>query len=163
MTQLVGVPAKDVWASLEMRERTEIISRLGVALKSLHSFSAPLSEPSLNRDWHGFIERQAQRSVERQRACNANPEWLESLPDYIAARFKLLREDKLVMLHGDVHFGNVLLSQQSGSWRISSLFDFGDSMCGFHEYDFVAPGVLMVQGDRELQRVLLSAYGYQDL
>lgn len=162
MTRLAGVPAKDVWASLETSERIEIISRLGAALKSLHSFAAPLSEPSLNRDWRGFIERQAQRSVERQRACGANPEWLESLPGYIAARFELLREDELVMLHGDVHFGNLLLSQQSGRWQISGLFDFGDSMCGFHEYDFVAPGVLMVQGERELQRALLSAYGYRE-
>ncbi|MCA1625351.1 MAG: aminoglycoside phosphotransferase family protein [Acidobacteria bacterium] len=162
MTQLVGVPAKDVWASVETRERTEIISRLGTALKSLHLYSAPVSETALNRDWQKFIERQAQRSVERQRDCGANPEWLESLPNYIAARLELLTEDKLVMLHGDVHFGNMLLSQQSGRWQISGLFDFGDSMCGFHEYDFVAPGVLMVQGNRELQRVLLSAYGYRD-
>jgi hypothetical protein len=35
-------------------------------------------------------------------------------------------------------------------------------LCGFHEYDFVAPGVLMVQGDKELQRALLLAYGYKE-
>ncbi len=162
MTQLVGVPAKDVWASVKTREQTEIISHLGVALKSLHSYAAPLSEPTLNRDWQKFVERQAQQSVERQRVCGANPKWLESLPNYIAERLELLTKDKLVMLHGDVHFGNMLLSQQCGCWQISGLFDFGDSMCGFHEYDFVAPGVLMVQGNRKLQRVLLSAYGYQD-
>lgn len=34
---------------------------------------------------------------------------------------------------------------------------------GGHEYDFVVPGVLMVQGDRELQRVLLTSYGYRDV
>ncbi len=162
MTQLVGVLAKDVWASVKTRERIEIISRLGVALKTLHSYPAPLSETAFNSDWQKFIERQVQRSVERQRVCGANPEWLESLPDYIAARLELLPQDELVMLHGDVHFGNMLLSQQSGRWQISGLFDFGDSMCGFHEYDFVAPGVLMVQGNRELQKVLFSAYGYLD-
>jgi len=162
MTQLVGVPAKDVWASVETREQTEIVSRLGVALKSLHSYPAPLSELALNRDWQKFIERQAHESVERQRACGANPEWLESLPAYIDARLDMLTKDKLVMLHGDMHFGNMLLSQQSGRWQISGLFDFGDSMCGFHEYDFVAPGVLMIQGNREMQRALFSAYGYRD-
>jgi hygromycin-B 7''-O-kinase len=35
-------------------------------------------------------------------------------------------------------------------------------MCGFQEYEFVAPGVLMVQGDRELQRTMLLAYGYTE-
>jgi hygromycin-B 7''-O-kinase len=162
MTQLGGVLAKDVWASVERRERIEIISRLGSVLKSFHSYPAPLSETALNRDWQKFIERQVQRSVERQRTCGANSQWLDSLPRYIAARLELLPQDNLVMLHGDVHLGNLLLSQQSGRWRISGLFDFGDAMCGFHEYDFVAPGVLMVQGERELQRVLLSAYGYRE-
>lgn len=161
MTQLAGVPAKDAWASVEAREKIDIISRLGVALKSLHSHPAPLSEKALNRDWQEFIHRQARQSVERQRVCGANPEWLESLPNYVAARLELLTGNKLVMLHGDIHFGNVLLSPQSGRWQLSGLFDFGDSMCGYHDYDFVAPGVLMVQGNRDLQRVLLSAYGYQ--
>jgi len=65
-----------------------------------------------------------------------------------------------VLLHGDVHPLNVLLTQQGRRWQITGLFDFADSLCGFHEYEFVAPGVLMVQGDRELQRALLLAYGY---
>ena len=162
MTRLAGVPATDVWANVGTHERAEIVSRLGVALKSLHSHPAPLSESALNRGWQKFLVRQAQTSVERQRACGANPEWLESLPAYIAARFELLTQYEPVMLHGDLHFGNMLLSQQSGGWQLSGLFDFGDAMCGFHEYDFVAPGVLMVEGNRELQRVLLSAYGYRE-
>jgi len=65
-----------------------------------------------------------------------------------------------VMLHGDVHPMNVLLKERGGRWEASALFDFGDSFCGFREYEFVAPGVLMVQGRRELQREMLRAYGY---
>lgn len=163
MTQLVGAPAKDVWASIETRDRREIVARLGAAFAGLHSYPVvPLSETALNRDWHKFIERQAHHSVERQRQCGANPEWLESLPDYIAVRVKLLPKNQLVMRHGGVHFGNLLLSEQSGRWQISGVFDFADSMCGFSEYDFVAPGVLMIQGNLELQRILFSAYGYAD-
>jgi len=60
------------------------------------------------------------------------------------------------------HIGNLLLAQENGHWKITGLFDFGDSFCGFHEYDFVAPGVLMVQGSRELQRAILLAYGYKE-
>lgn len=67
MTQLVGVPAKDVWAKIEARERIRIISHLGVALKSLHSHRAPLSEKALNRGWQRFIDQQAEESIERPR------------------------------------------------------------------------------------------------
>lgn len=163
MTRLAGFPAREVWPEIETRERLGIVSRLGVALKNLHNHAAPPSYSAFNLNWHVFIERQAQTCVERQRACGANPEWLDSLPAYIDARLELLpTEYKPVMLHGDVHFGNLLLANENGRWGISGLFDFGDSLCGFHEYEFVAPGVLMVQGDGKLQRALLLAYGYKE-
>jgi hygromycin-B 7''-O-kinase len=163
MTQLAGFPAREVWSELELQERIEIVSCLGRTLKSLHNHAAPLSQPALNRDWHGFIERQARTCVERQRACGANPEWLKSLPGFIADRLVLLpAEYKPVLLHGDVHLDNLLFSQENGRWKVTGSFDFGDSFCGFHEYDFVAPGVLMVQGSRELQRAFLLSYGYKE-
>lgn len=162
MTRLTGHASRRVWASTERRDRIEIISHLGVALSELHAQAAPL-QTALDRDWRGFIERQARASVERQRDCGASREWQESLPDYITARLPLLETSRQpVFLHGDIHAGNLLLMQAGGRWRIAGLIDFGDSLCGFHEYEFVAPGVLMVQGDCELQKALLLAYGYTE-
>jgi hygromycin-B 7''-O-kinase len=163
MTQLTGLPARAVWSALNAHERLAIVSRLGAGLQSLHEHVAPLSHPALNRDWRGFIARQAQMCVERQRACGANPEWVERLPAYIAQRLALLpAEYTPVLLHGDVHLGNLLLTPGNGGWKLTGVFDFGDSRCGFHEYEFVAPGVLMVQGNRALQRAFLRAYGYTE-
>lgn len=165
MTQLEGHASRETWAQVNARDRLEIISLLGVAMSELHGHAAPL-QTALNRDWRGFIQRQAREAVERQRTCGANPEWLESLPEYINAGLSLLPDDffnRQVFLHGDIHAGNLLLMQTaSGRWRISGLIDFGDSLCGFSEYEFVAPGVLMVQGERELQRALLLSYGYAE-
>lgn len=163
MTQLKGFLLRDVWPMVEARNRFEVVSRLGIALRELHAHAAPLSEDALNQDWNGFRRRQAHASVERQRACGANPEWLESLPAFIAERFELLNtKDRLVMLHGDVHPGNLLLTEANGRLSLTGLCDFADSLYGFHEYEFVAPGVLMVQGNRELQRALLLSYGYAE-
>jgi len=162
MTQLPGHASRQVWATIERRDRLEIVSHLGVAMSELHGHNAPL-QTALNRDWPGFIERQAQESVERQRSRGPNTEWLESLPAYIAERLALLpANQRPVFLHGDIHAGNLLLTQACGRWQIAGLIDFGDSLCGFHEYEFVAPGVLMVQGDRELQKAMLLAYGYSE-
>lgn len=163
MTRLAGSSAREVWPEMREHERVEIASSLGGILGRLHAHAAPLLQPALNRDWHGFIKRQAESSVERQRACGANQEWLSSLPGFIADRFELLpTEHEPVLLHGDVHAGNLLLSQVNGGRKITGLFDFGDSLCGFHEYDFIAPGVLMIQGDRAAQRAFLLAYGYKE-
>lgn len=163
MTKLAGHQMREVWPDIEPHERCEIVSRLGVAMKELHTLPAPLSPAALNRDWKEFVSGQATASVERQRACGANPEWLESLPQYIAGRLELLPQAfEPVLLHGDIHPGNVLLTQSGGRWRAAALFDFGDSCGGFREYEFVAPGVLMVQGQRDLQRALLAAYGYSE-
>jgi hygromycin-B 7''-O-kinase len=163
MTHLAGLPMRQVWLELQERERLEIVSSLGAGVRELHAHAAPLSQSALNRDWKEFIKQQASASVERQQACGAHPQWLESLPSYIAARLSLLPvEHRPVLLHGDVHPGNVLLDERNGRWQVTGLFDFGDSFCGFYEYEFVAPGVLMVQGRAEEQRALLLAYGYTE-
>lgn len=163
MNRLAGHASREVWASVGRRNRFEIIARLGSAMKELHTHDAPSSQSALNRNWRGFIEGQVRTSLERQKACGANPEWLERLPAYFAAHLNLLpADDEPVFLHGDIHAGNLLLAEKSGRWHITGLIDFGDSLRGFHEYEFVAPGVLMVQGDGELQRTLLLAYGYTE-
>jgi hypothetical protein len=55
------------------------------------------------------------------------------------------------------------LEKSNGKWQISGLFDFADSLCGFHEFDFVAIGVLMIQGQKEIQREFFRAYGYANV
>lgn len=163
MTKLAGVSMRDVWQGIDERNKVDIASRLGVVMKELHSHAAPLESGALKRNWQEFVNHQARTTIDRQTKAGANPEWLESLPEYLASVPELLSLNyKQVFLHGDIHPANLLLKEINGRWQLSGLFDFGDSLCGFHEYEFVAPGVLMVQGKRELQRELLLAYGYKE-
>ena len=164
LTRLAGTLMRDVWPEVGAEERIEIASQLGAAMRELHAHQPPAQEPALARDWAAFVARQAGESVARQRALGANPEWLASLPAFFESRLPLLpQEFAPVLLHGDIHPGNLLLARDAaGRWRASGLFDFGDSFSGPAEYEFVAPGVLMVQGDRASQRALLTAYGYAD-
>ncbi len=85
------------------------------------------------------------------------------MPDFIETNLKLLPKDfSQVFLHGDIHFGNLRFQKSNGNWRISGSFDFADSLCGFHEFDFVAIGLLMIQGQRDIQREFFKAYGYTE-
>jgi hygromycin-B 7''-O-kinase len=162
MTAMTGVASREVWEKIELRDKFAVISRLSTAMRELNSHYAPAELKNCTENWQQFVCRQAEESVERQRACGANPECLESLPAFLAERLKLLPGDEqTTFLHGDIHAGNLLLVPANDGWQISGLIDFADSRTGFHEYELLAPGVLMTQGNRELQREMLSAYGYK--
>lgn len=160
LNRLEGVlMTRERWLGLKTREQTRIVSQLAEGLKELHSHDAR----AIDFDWREFIERQAATVIERQAANGGNPEWIESLPRYLAESLPLLPANSAkVFLHGDVHFGNLRLTKKNGGWLISGLFDFADSLAGFHEYEFTAVGVLMIQGQGELQREFFRAYGYRE-
>jgi Ser/Thr protein kinase RdoA (MazF antagonist) len=160
MTQLSGEPmTRQLWLTLPEREQIRVITQLAADLKGIHSLNAD----SFSCDWREFVENQAETFIERQIGHGVNPQVVESLPAFIETNLKLLPADCLtVFLHGDVHFGNLRLSKADGRWQVSGLFDFADSRRGFHEYDFLAVGVLMIQGQSEIQREFFKAYGYAE-
>jgi hygromycin-B 7''-O-kinase len=163
--QLAGRALNQPWASVGLRDRFEILSGLGAAMKQLHSWEVTLSETASDNDhgWRVFLERQIRFSVERQRVRGASPQWVESLPTYLATNLRMLPADhKHVLLHGDLHPGNFLLEGKGRHRQIAGLIDFADSLSGFHEYDFIKPVMHMAFGNRDLQRTLLLAYGYKE-
>lgn len=161
MTQLRGHPVtREDWLKLDQREQTGVVIQLGEALKELHSHDAS----GIGFDWTEFLKIQVSYAVDRQVQAGVNPEWIERLPGFIEDNLELLPKmlEEPAFLHGDVHFGNLRFGNVDGKLEITGLFDFADSLTGFHEYDFLAPGVLMVQGQGGLQREMFRAYGYAD-
>ena len=159
-TQIKGeVLNRQLWLKLIPKEQVEILNSLAKGLKELHRSAIS----NIAFDWGKFIKRQAETCFERQKACQVNDQVLAQIPIYLAENLQLLPENfETVFLHGDVHFGNLRLSKADGVWQISGLFDFADSLLGFKEYDFLAVGLLMIQGQGDLQREFFRAYGYAD-
>jgi len=150
---------REMWLGLKTRQRITVVSELAAGLKELHSHDAG----AIDFDWRSFIERQIATVIERQKSNSVNDKILERLPSYLEESLPLLPGNSVnVFLHGDVHFGNLRLIEANRNWRISGLFDFADSLKGFHEYEFLAVGVLMIQGQGELQREFFRAYGYRE-
>lgn len=159
-TQLRGeAMTREIWLTLPRNEQVEILSDLSAGLKELHNSDTA----NVIFNWHEFIERQAETCFERQKKCQVNALVLAQIPQYLDENLKLLPSRiEPVFLHGDVHFGNLRLQKNQGKWEISGLFDFGDSLKGSPEYDFLAVGLLMIQGQGELQREFFRAYGYSE-
>lgn len=147
------------WLQLDRRTQLGLIEQLAVGLKQMHSLKADWKD----FDWPAFVRHKADTSLELQRSEGGNPEWLESLPRFIDENLALLPVvSRPSFMHGDVHFGNIRVSRKNGRLRINGLFDFADSLKGFHEYEFIAVGVLMIQGQGDLQREFFRMYGYKD-
>lgn len=147
------------WLTFPKTVQMNVVRQLAAGLKELHSHAAPQT----TFDWQKFVAHQIETTIERQKNSGATDEWLASLPEFLVRNAKLLALDsRTVFLHGDVHFGNLKFRKTSDGWRIVGLFDFADSLTGFHEYDFIAVGVLMIQGQADLQREFFRAYGYAD-
>lgn len=150
---------REKFLALAKNEQVPILEQLASGLKELHSHDADL----LEFDWNVFIEGQVKNSLQKQIEAGTNEQILKVLPQYIEENLKLFPKNRRhVFLHGDVHFGNLRFQKINGIPRISGLFDFSDSLKGFHEYDFLATGVLMIQGRGELQREFFKAYGYAE-
>ena len=158
MTQMAGAAlTRNFWLTLPENEQTAFISKLAFCLKQIHELNAQ----AFVCDGAKFVEDRAATFVERQIAHGVNADIIESLPAFIEANLKLVpKSSRTVFMHGDVHFGNLRFEKINGEWKISGLFDFADSRRGFHEYDFLAVGILMIQGQAEIQREFFKSYGY---
>jgi hygromycin-B 7''-O-kinase len=147
------------WLALGPDVQIHLVSQLANFLRELHAI--PID--AMEFDWAGFVANNAAAAVERQRRERGNPEWIESLPAFIERNLPLVQTaPPHVFLHGDVHFGNLRFNEKNGRLKISGVFDFADSLLGSREYDFIAPGVLMFQGQGDLQREFFRRYGYPD-
>ena len=147
------------WLALDRNAQIDLIAHLAELFRRLHALDAD----GIEFDWPSFIAANAADAVERQRSEGGNPEWIDSLPAYLERNLSLVQTaPPHVFLHGDVHFGNLKVIEDNGKLKISGVFDFADSLRGSHEYDFLAPGVLMFQGQGDLQREFFRHYGYPD-
>ncbi len=64
-----------------------------------------------------------------------------------------------VILVGEYIPENFLLSQDASGWRLSGLFDFGDVLTGWGEYDLLGPSAFMTEGIAPRVRSLFAGFG----
>jgi hygromycin-B 7''-O-kinase len=64
-----------------------------------------------------------------------------------------------VILVGEYIPENFLVSRDGAGWRLSGLFDFGDVMTGWGEYDLLGPSAFMTAGMPRRVRSLFEGFG----
>lgn len=158
MTRVGGEPLDRLsFYELEQAERDSIVDSLAQLLHEIHGSSNEHAPD----DWTAFVEDRSETFLHRQIEHNVNDRIIRQLPGFIKENLQKVPSHPTVFLHGDLHFGNLRFARSGGKLTVSGVFDLADSRIGYHEYDLLAIGVLMIQGDRHLQRRFLSSYGYK--
>ena len=160
MTRLGGTQiSRYDWLLLPKKEQISFIQKLAVGLQQIHQLNTSL----LPSDWAEFVDDRAETFIDRQVSRGVNKTIIAELPQFLEENLKLVPTNTSpVFMHSDLHFGNLCISNLNSVWQIEGLFDFADSRCGFHEYDFLAVGVLIMQGQGDIQREFFKAYGYSE-
>ncbi|WP_131783371.1 aminoglycoside phosphotransferase family protein [Legionella gresilensis] len=160
MTQLKGTLLETLWHTLDHANKLIIITELGLLIREVHSLSTEGLE-SIDCHWQTFIKNQLTQCIENHRIKNLPKQLLQEIPSYIEKVMEsLVQIERAVILTGEYTPMNFLVNHLDGAWHISGLIDFGDAMLGHYKYDLLGPGAFLIQGDKELLRTFLIAYGF---
>ncbi len=163
MDRLPGVDLAAVWPGLGRGERTRLATQVGAAVRALHQVAPPVLEGPWPPPWAGFVADQRTSAVHRHRLWGLPEHWLDQVPGFLdGVDLAPGAADELVLLHTEVMPANLLAAQDpSGRWSLSGLCDVEPAMRGQREYEFVAIGIFLAQGDPGVLGAALSAYGYR--
>lgn len=160
MNQLEGVLLETLWENMDHDNKIIILRELGALIREVHSLSTHGLE-EIDCHWEQFINKQINNCIQQHQSTNLPKFLLQQVPAYIeSVKPFLLQIKKPVILTGEYTPMNFLVKQIAGTWHIHGLIDFGDSMLGLAEYDLLGPGAFLIQGDKQLLREFLIAYGY---
>jgi hygromycin-B 7''-O-kinase len=162
ITRLQGVVGSEVWAALSEQDKERVIGQIGETIAEVQR--VPLGDlASVEPRWDAFMRGQIEGCVARHTRLGLPHKFLDGLGSFLAATTPLIpMEAPPVILVGEYIPQNFLLSERADGWHVSGLFDFGDVLTGWGEYDLLGPGAFMTAGSQRRVRSLLAGFGYSD-
>ncbi|CAL80424.1 conserved hypothetical protein; putative phosphotransferase [Bradyrhizobium sp. ORS 278] len=159
MTRLDGDPASEVWPQLDEPDKQHMLRQLGRLIADVQR--VPAGELlALGPSWSDFLQAQFAACRDRHQRLGLPSPLLDELDDLLQEAAAILpRDPSPVILTGEYIPENFLVAPDGRGWRLSGLFDFGDVMAGFGEYDLLGPSAFMAAGHRGRVRALFEGYG----
>jgi hygromycin-B 7''-O-kinase len=163
ITRLAGTLGSEVWPSLPEAQRERLLRQIGETIASVQR--APLGPlAQIEPRWDEFMRRQTRGCRARHERLGLAPKFLGGLDDLLRDAAKLIPVDAPpVILIGEYIPENFLLTCRDGEWSLAGLFDFGDVLAGWRDYDLLGPSALMAAGRPGRVRSLLEGFGYAKL
>lgn len=163
MTRLSGTLGSEVWPQLPEEQKERLLRQIGETIASVQR--APLGElAAIEPCWDDLMRRQMLGCRARHERLGLAPKFLAGLDDLLRDAAKLIPMDAPpVILIGEYIPENFLLACRDGEWSLAGLFDFGDVLTGWRDYDLLGPSAFMAAGRPGRVRSLLEGFGYTKL
>jgi hygromycin-B 7''-O-kinase len=160
MTRLGGTLGSEIWPLLPESWKETVLRQIGETIAQVQR--APIGELALiEPGWAEFMSRQIAGCRARQIRLGLPEKYWGELEALIAAAPALIPMDAApVILTGEYIPENFMLEPDGDGWRLAGLFDFGDVLTGWGEYDLLGPSAFMTEGRPGRVRNLLQGFGY---
>jgi len=160
ITRLSGILGSEAWPALPEDQKERVLGEIGAVIAEVQR--VPVGELCLVEPcWDQFIAAQIAGCRARHVRLGLPQKFLDGLDDLLREVPALIPLDSPpVLLTGEYIPENFLLSRDGAKWRLSGLFDFGDVMTGWGEYDLLGPSAFMAAGKPRRVRSLFEGFGY---
>ena len=160
ITRLSGIVGSEIWPALPEDQKERVLAQIGATIAEVQR--APPGELSrIEPGWEHFIARQIEGCRARHTRLGLPQKFLDGLDDILRDAATLIPlAGPHVILIGEYIPENFLLSREGNKWDLPGLFDFGDVMTGFGEYDLLGPSAFMTAGMARRVRSLFEGFGY---
>ncbi|UWU92237.1 phosphotransferase [Bradyrhizobium sp. CB1015] len=160
MTRLAGTLGSEVWPSLPEPQKEHLLRQIGETIAAVQRVP-PGELASIEPRWDAFMRAQMQGCRARHMRLGLAPKFLAGLDDLLRDAAKLIPMDAPpVILIGEYIPENFLLACDDGQWSLKGLFDFGDVLAGWRDYDLLGPSAFMAAGRPRRVKSLLEGLGY---
>ncbi|WOH66767.1 aminoglycoside 3'-phosphotransferase/choline kinase family protein [Bradyrhizobium sp. BWA-3-5] len=160
ITRLPGVLGADAWPSLPEADKEGVLAEIGATIAEVQR--APIGPLArIEPDWPTFVRGQIAACHARHARLGLPQKFLDGLDGLLRDATDLIPLDAApVILIGEYIPENFLLRREAGTWHLAGLFDFGDVMAGWGEYDLLGPSAFMTAGRPRRVRSLFDGFGY---
>lgn len=160
ITRLRGIIGSEVWPTLPEDDKVRVLGQIGETIAEVQRVP-PGDLSGVGLPWADFISRQIAGCRARHARLGLPQKFLNGLDDLLRdARCLIPLDAPPVILTGEYIPENLLLSRDSGHWQLAGLFDFGDVMTGWNEYDLLGPSAFMTAGVPRRVASLFRGFGY---
>ncbi|MGY4511094.1 aminoglycoside phosphotransferase family protein [Bradyrhizobium sp. USDA 3650] len=159
ITRLAGTLGSEVWPHLAEAQKERVLRQIGETIAAVQR--APLGPlAQIEPRWGDFMRAQMQACRARHTRLGLAPKFLAGLDDILRDAAALIPMDAPVILIGEYIPENFLLACHGDQWSLAGLFDFGDVLAGWRDYDLLGPSAFMAAGRPGRVRNLLEGFGY---